>query len=322
MRAERLLLHRLLEAQIGLATRSQLHLLGMTDAQIRHFRNSGVLISMGPGVFRGAGVPSSWLLRLAASALFLDGRAIVCQASAARLHELPGFERDDTVEFARVIDSRGIGGRVTVHSARRLDDVDRCTVPLPDWGTQPVPREFRRAGVLRSVPATTPTRTIIDLAHRLPVPRLARLVDSAVSLRKATPHLLAERLDDIRDSGVSGVRRMDQVLIDAGVESWLERKFLELIREGGLPRPRCQVVFREGTRTVARVDFYFEGTRIVVEVSGRRGHVTDAERRKDARRRNDLQRAGMTVIEFVTSDIVDEPQYVVRTLRHALRLAS
>ncbi len=121
---------------------------------------------------------------------------------------------------------------------------------------------------------------------------------------------------------MSGVRRMDQVLIDAGVESWLERKFLELIREAGLPRPRCQVVFREATRVVARVDFQFEGTRVVVEVSGRRGHVTDAERRKDARRRNDLQRASMTVIEFVTSDIVDEPQYVVRTLRHALRLAS
>ena len=111
---------------------------------------------------------------------------------------------------------------------------------------------------------------------------------------------------------------MDQVLVDAGVESWLERKFLELLREAGLPRPQCQVIFRDGSRTVARVDFLFAGTNVVVEVSGRRGHVTDAERQKDARRRNELQRAGMQVIEFVTVDVVRDPAYVVRTIRAAL----
>ena len=50
---------------------------------------------------------------------------------------------------------------------------------------------------------------------------------------------------------------VQHALIDAGVESWLERRFLELIREAGLPRPECQVIFRDGSRTVARVDFLF-----------------------------------------------------------------
>lgn len=320
MRVERRILHQLLESQAGVASYDQLRRLGLGDGEVSHLRRSGALVSIYQGVYRGAGVPDSWLVRLVGSTLFLSGRAIAGLATAARLHALPGFEHDDTVEFVRISESRGIGGRVTVHTSRRPDAVDRCRLPIPGLEAAGIPRALRGVGVLRSIDATTPTRTVIDLSSRLAVPALSRLLDSTISLRKTSVDLLAERLESLRDSGVSGVRRMDQVLIDSGVESWLERRFLELLRESGLPRPRCQVVFKEGTKTIARVDFLFDGTRVVVEVSGRRGHVTDAERRKDARRRNDLQRAGMVVIEFVTSDIVNEPGYVVMTLRRALGL--
>jgi len=318
VKSERIQLYRLLEVQAGVASRGQIAALGLSDGQLRGLRNSGALVSLLPGVYRGTGVPITWLTRLVASTLFLEGRAIVALATAARLHALPGFESDEHVEFVRIIESRGIGGRVTVHSARRLDEVDRCTVPIAALAGIRVPRAFGRLAVVRTVASTSATRTVIDLAGRLNVATLARLVDSAISLRKTTPELLVERLEAIRDCGVSGVRRMDRVLVDAGVESWLERQFLELLRSAGLPRPECQVVFKEGGRTIARVDFRFPGTNVVVEVSGRRGHVTDAERRKDARRRNDLQRAGMLVLEFVTSDVVNEPGYVIATVRRAL----
>ena len=99
----------------------------------------------------------------------------------------------------------------------------------------------------------------------------------------------------------------------------LERRFLRLIREAGLPRPRCQVVFRDGTRTVARVDFLFAETRVVVEVSGRVGHASDADRRDDARRRNELTlRHGCPVVEFTTADVIEDPGYVIATVRQAL----
>ncbi|MFM8529673.1 MAG: type IV toxin-antitoxin system AbiEi family antitoxin domain-containing protein [Ilumatobacteraceae bacterium] len=320
MRAHLRVLHQLLESQGGVASLEQLRRLGLDEGRVNHLRRSGTLTSIYQGVYRGAGVPESWLTRLVGSTLFLGGRAIASLATAARLHSLPGFEDHDTVEFTRVSESRGIGGRVTVHTSRRLDEVDRSRVPVPGFEGLRIPSALRDVTLVRSIDVTTPTRTVIDLASRLRVPTLARLVDSAVSLRKTSVDLLVERLESLRDCGVSGVRRMDQVLIDSGVESWLERRFLELLREAGLPRPRCQVVFRDGSKIVARVDFLFDGTNVVVEVSGRRGHVTDAERQKDARRRNDLQRAGVLVIEFVTSDIMHEPGYVIATLRRVLSL--
>lgn len=309
-----------MEAQGGLATAAQMFALGFSKNSIANLRNEGYLVSAAPCVYRAAGTPSSWLTELAAAALFLNGRAVVSKATAARLLGLPGFENDPTIEFSCVPESRGIGGRVTVHSARQLDPVDQGACRLPEWGSAPVPPRFQHLGLLRSVAVTTPCRTVIDLAERLSVPALARLVDSTISLRVTTQEQLLEGVERLRDSGVRGVRRMDQVLIDAGVESWLERKFLELLRESGLPRPVCQVVFQRNGRTLARVDFFFEEAKLVVEVSGRRGHVTDAERQKDARRRNELQEAGMVVLEFTTADVVRDPDYVVRTIRTALEV--
>jgi very-short-patch-repair endonuclease len=76
----------------------------------------------------------------------------------------------------------------------------------------------------------------------------------------------------------------------------------------------CQVVHRADGRTIARVDFLFPGTDIVVEVTGRLGHVSDRDRQRDARRRNELQRAGRVVLEFTTADVLDAKDHVIATL--------
>jgi very-short-patch-repair endonuclease len=55
-----------------------------------------------------------------------------------------------------------------------------------------------------------------------------------------------------------------------------------------------------------------------VEVSGRRGHSSDAERAKDAQRRNELQHLGFVVLEFTNRQVRDEPGYVIATLRRHL----
>jgi hypothetical protein len=70
-------------------------------------------------------------------------------------------------------------------------------------------------------------------------------------------------------------------------------------------------------RAIARVDFDFAPWLVIVEVSGRRGHASDAERAKDARRRNELQALGLVVLEFTHDDVRHRPGYVVATLtRH------
>ncbi|MDP2291191.1 MAG: hypothetical protein Q8M22_08360 [Actinomycetota bacterium] len=79
---------------------------------------------------------------------------------------------------------------------------------------------------------------------------------------------------------------LSELLLDAGGDSYLERRFLRLVRFAGFPRPHCQVVMKSHGQRVARVDFTFPGSMIVVEVSGRLGHVSDRDRQRDARRRN------------------------------------
>ena len=64
---------------------------------------------------------------------------------------------------------------------------------------------------------------------------------------------------------------VDELLLDAGGHSVLERAFLSLVRMAGLPRPTCQPVMRRDGRRIGRVDFCFEPQLLIVEVSGRRG---------------------------------------------------
>ena len=102
----------------------------------------------------------------------------------------------------------------------------------------------------------------------------------------------------------------------------LERKFLKLVRGAGLPRPVTQRRIKRDGKHVARVDFLYAAKRMVIEVSGRLGHTTPAERDKDAQRRNELQDLGYAVYEYTWAHVTRRPGYVVTTLRERLLLRS
>jgi very-short-patch-repair endonuclease len=87
------------------------------------------------------------------------------------------------------------------------------------------------------------------------------------------------------------------------------------MRRANLPRPRTQVVHRRSGRTFARVDFILVEQAVVVEVSGRKGHASDAERARDAQRRNELQDVGRRVYEYTYHQVMREPEHVIETMR-------
>ena len=182
-----------------------------------------------------------------------------------------------------------------VHTSGTLDRIDRCAIGL-----------FR---------CTTASRTIIDLARIASPSELERAIDSAIRDGLSSPSFLRRRLSDLRGSGRAGVRLLDELLVDSGGHSDLERVFLRLVREAGLPRPTCQRIFRRDGRTLARVDFSFEPQPVIAEVSGRRGHSSDVERAKDGRRRNELQSLGFVVLDFTDAQVRRDPAYVIHTLR-------
>ena len=143
-------------------------------------------------------------------------------------------------------------------------------------------------------------------------------MDSAIRLGLTAPVVLRARLMARRGPGHWGAPLLDELLTDAGGHSMLERRFLELTRRAGFPRPSTQVVHRRDGRTFARVDFEFEPYGIVVEVSGRLGHSTPTERARDAQRRNELQDVGRQVFEYTWEDVTRRPAFVERSL--AIRL--
>lgn len=98
----------------------------------------------------------------------------------------------------------------------------------------------------------------------------------------------------------------------------LERWFLRLMRQHRLPRPTTQYRVRGPNGLVGRVDFVYADLRVVVEVTGRKGHASDAERQCDAQRRNELTDEGFRVYEYTRGDVEDRPEWVAVTMRDRL----
>ncbi len=246
-----------------------------------------------------AGAPITWEQRLHAGLLSLGPSAMVSHRAAARIH---GLDRatDEIVEFLVPRRSRNARIDETVHCSKLIRPYDMVAV-----------------GGLR---VTSATRTVLDLANMGQYPdRVMAAIDSAIRLQLSSPEALRRRLFDIRRRGRAGVRLIDRLLEDAGGHTMLERAFLRAMREAGLPRPETQVVFRDGARTLARVDFLFREHGVVVEVSGQLGHTTPTERARDAQRRNELQDLGLVVYEFTWEQVTKRTVWVQQQMRARLR---
>jgi hypothetical protein len=143
---------------------------------------------------------------------------------------------------------------------------------------------------------------------------LERAVQSACRAGLTSVPTLVRRLADLRHDGMEGVGQLDRVLVEGGVESWLEQRFLELVRRVGLPEPSLQMRHRIGPACIARVDFGWPETPFLVEVGGKLGYLTARERQRKERRRNALQLQGKVVYFFTYEDVTEEPGLVMATL--------
>ncbi len=268
----------------------------MTNRQFAYRVSAGEWIAIMPSVWRHLATPETWELRVRAGALWLGDTAALAGRSAAAWWNLDGFE-PDVVEFVTSHERRSRGG-VAVRLTR-------------EWTAKDLLRHDE-------VRVTSATRTIIDLAGQGTTARdLERAIDSAIRLRLTSIPTLTKRMSELAKSGREGLPVLRELLLDSGGESALERRFLRLIRMAGLPRPQTQITFKAKAMKAIRVDFLYPEQRVVVEVSGRVGHTSDGDRRKDARRRNELQHRGFAVIEFTTADVMTDPDYILESLGRA-----
>lgn len=289
-------------SQHGCIADTQAHQLGYSARKVRYREARGHWVRLGANSLRFAATPVTWKMRLRAGLFDLGDEAVVSLRAAATLHGIDGFP-EGPAEFTvpRAMREREVEGGL-VHSTKALPLIDRATV----------------AGFA----TTSASRTAIDLARHVTDAQLAKVVDCLVRDGWSSPEFLERRLAALRGPGRHGVRLLDQVLTDSGGHSFLERRFLTLVRQSGLARPKCQVVHRSDGRHIARVDFLFEDASVVVEVMGRRGHATELERDRDAQRHAELAALGRMVVPFTSGQVLRQPAWVLGILQTVLRRAA
>ena len=146
-------------------------------------------------------------------------------------------------------------------------DVRRATLSV-QRSTTLLQRDIRTVQGLR---VTSPARTALDLAARLGIEQLTRVVNDLRVINKLKVHQLRDIVN--RNPRHPGARRLTELLGDSQREptrSELENAFLRLIKRYKLPTPLINV--HVGGE---RVDAYFPDHELIVELDGGPAHEDD-----------------------------------------------
>jgi len=272
--------------------------LGASRSQRHQWIASGRLARVGPRSFSCAGCALTWEGLLGAGLQDLDGVGSIGGRSAARLNRLDSFI-DGPLEFVVRRTHRRQSNGITVRATNR------------PFG----PEDIITVDGLRT---TSAQRTILDAAlFGFSRAETENAIDSAIRTRRVSEQRLRSRTLAQHSRGMHGGRALLDALIDTGGESMLERRFLALFRHASIERPTTQRVFRDGTRTIARVYAFFSGS-LVVEVAGHGTHATRSQRQIDAQRHTELTLLGLRVLTFTYEDVMDRPEWLLMQLRRAL----
>jgi very-short-patch-repair endonuclease len=175
------------------------------------------------------------------------------------------------------------------------------------------------------IPVTSPERTLFTAAARENFKCAERATDNALTLGLTSPERLWRTWGDLAARGRPGTLPMRAILLErqpgyVAPASELEARFRDLLRNEGIDQPERQVnLGAEGW--IGRVDCYFRG-RLIVELDGRVGHVSELDQMRDKERDAELTAAGFIVIHFTWEQIVARPAWVIRILLGTLAAAA
>jgi very-short-patch-repair endonuclease len=190
----------------------------------------------------------------------------------------------------------------TAHSKVSRDNVRHHTAPLP-------PEDVT---IHDGIPVTTIARTILDVAAKLRIDPLTRVLESADRAELADLNAL-NRVMASRPRA-PGIRKLKAVLNDyrgtADTRSRLERDFRALIHRAKLPEPQFNVL-------VAGVlaDVYWPQWRLVVEIDHPKYHSSPRAFENDRLRDIKLMKAGYRVIRVTAKRLNTEPAAVLADIK-------
>lgn len=283
--------------QYGVFNTAQCAAAGFDKDAIRRRRLSGKWLRLAPTVYAVASSPAKWE-RSVASAILSRPIAYVSGSTAAYLH---GFRSSSQGRPVIVVpessNARSDIARVIRH--RRFEELE--TTRIAGFQT------------------TSVEETLVLLGRQYSASRLAAIVDDLlirqqIDLAKAQGIL--ERETDSRVKGLSTVRALIEERLPTAPSvdgSYLERLLELLLRRSDVTGWTREFPFTIRGRP-ARVDFYFEHYRLIVEADGRAWHARFSDFEDDRIRDNDLTARGIRVLRFTHRMLADEPDTCIRTI--------
>lgn len=285
----------------GIISTEEAIAIGMPRSTVNRRVSDGVFVRVGRGVLALPGTATRPDLMLRAASRVLG--AVVSHESAAVIH---GMEPIQVKQPSVTVSHRGTHTfpGVTVHQATDL---------LEEHTTE--------IGGLR---VTTRLRTVIDLAKVLKRKRLTRLITNEVARGMDLDELMTLYLSLTRQ-GKPGMKMLGELLLEmmgepAVPETVLEAKLSDLLEDAGLPRPVKQFRAPWLKPVNGRVDLAYVDEQIVIEADSRRWHLDLDAFETDKRRDIAAQLAGWIVIRITWKMIIEDPAFVVATIRKALEL--
>jgi very-short-patch-repair endonuclease len=284
----------LAERQRGVVAHRQLVQMGLGRGEIWRRLDAGRLHALHRGVYavghRRLPAGGHWM----AAVLACGPTALLSHRSAAALWGIrpTAATRVDVTHAGRTRHNRS---GIAVHRPRRLHEEDST--------------------VRDGIPVTSISRTLLDLAAVVRPRQLAKAVEAAERLRVFDLTALERQMDrSPRRAGLRSLRAaLHEYVEPPFTRSGLERRFFDLCRKVGLPRPQTNV-FLAGQE----VDVLWPEQRVVVELDTRDYHQTSAAFERDRRRDATLQLAGYRVLRVTDRRLAREPHAVLGMLRALL----
>jgi very-short-patch-repair endonuclease len=166
------------------------------------------------------------------------------------------------------------------------------------------------------IPVTSLPRTLLDLAATVRFEWLEKMVERSEDLELFDLRAIEELLD--RTVGHHGHSRLREAIAlykpTSFTRSTLEKRFLELCLEAGLPQPRTNYVVHG-----FELDCYWPEFRFAVELDVFETHGTRAAFERDRKRQEDLLLVGIGMTRVPGPRLEREPEEVMRRVGRLLR---
>lgn len=254
---------------------------GLSPKALRLAIDQAVIRRVFTGVVVRADVADSTLLRAQAAALVTSEYGVLCDRTAAWIHQIEVFRYAelDTIPRLETYVLRG-------HAPTDRRDCHGRTRDL-------LPEDWQLVGGVR---VTTPRRTAVDLACTLRRREALAALDAFAREFGLTTEDLNRLLWRFRRRrGVVQARELVQ-LMDARAESRPESWTRLEIHDHGLPAPLPQFWITIDGRPAYRLDLAYPHARIAVEYDGEEFHTSPQDRARDEARRAWLRQHGWYVI--------------------------